>query len=399
MANVVKEVVEEVVATAIDAAIENNQVKEVVAAAIDTAVENSQVEKVQQAETAGNQPEEAEDEAATIEGTEETTGEQAITTEGNEEATGERTSVFFGNLPWSTSWQDLKDHIKEAGFEPGYVDVIRDKKTRLSKGFGLANFSSSKEAMDCIAKLNNSEITGRAIYVKLDRPPPAKRRPGAGFSKKTQPTKTTAKVGKPKAPKATSDRVFVGNLAWSVNWSALVKHMKQAGEVVYAEILTGVRDRSMGCALVAYKSKEEAQEALKTLSETEIEGRKIYVREDRESYWTVFVNNIPEHMTWQKLKDLCNQYGKVARSDRNSKGYGTVRFETEEDAKACIDGLNEKEYEGCTLQAMFANEAGEYQRAAEERVHDKEVEVRVDEEAHEEEEEDDEHDNKKVAEE
>merc|ERR550534_953411 len=106
------------------------------------------------------------------------------------------------------------------------------------------------------------------------------------MNKKTQTTKPagegTSRRVKPKVPRATSDRVFVGNLSWSVSWSALVKHMMQAGEVVYAEILTGIRDRSMGCALVTYKTKEQAQEALKTLSDTSLQGRKIYVREDRE---------------------------------------------------------------------------------------------------------------------
>lgn len=348
MTEVVHEVLDEVVTAAVEAVEKNDD----------------QVEEKQETESVGDQPEEAEAAVAT--------------SDGNEQAMGERTSVFFGNLPWSTSWQDLKDHIKEAGFEPGYVDVIRDKKTRLSKGFGLANFSNSKDAMACIAKLNNSDIDGRSIYVKLDRPPPAKRKPGGGVTRKSQSTKQEGggrtEGEQLKAPKATSDRVFVGNLAWSVTWSALVNHMKKAGEVVYAEILTGVRDRSMGCALVAYKTKDQAQEALNMLSDTEIDGRKIYVREDRESYWTVFVNNIPQDMTWQKLKDLCNEYGKVARSDRNSKGYGTVRFESEDDAKACIEGLNGKEYEGCTLQAMFAHEAGEYQRAAEEGTHDEAVE-------------------------
>lgn len=348
MTEVVHEVLDEVVTAAVEAVEKNDD----------------QVEEKQETESVGNQPDEAEAAVAT--------------SDGNEQAMGERTSVFFGNLPWSTSWQDLKDHIKEAGFEPGYVDVIRDKKTRLSKGFGLANFSNSKDAMACIAKLNNSDIDGRSIYVKLDRPPPAKRKPGGGVTRKSQGSKLESggriEGEQLKAPKATSDRVFVGNLAWSVTWSALVNHMKKAGEVVYAEILTGVRDRSMGCALVAYKTKDQAQEALNMLSDTEIDGRKIYVREDRESYWTVFVNNIPQDMTWQKLKDLCNEYGKVARSDRNSKGYGTVRFESEDDAKACIEGLNGKEYEGCTLQAMFAHEAGEYQRAAEEGTHDEAVE-------------------------
>jgi len=368
MADVVQEVVEEVVTAAIDAAKETS----------------GQVEEEQKTDSSANQPAEAENEGTTA--------------DGKERMRGERTSVFFGNLPWATSWQDLKDYIKEAGFEPGYVDVIRDKKTRLSKGFGLANFSSSKDATDCIAKLNNTEIKGRTIYVKLDRPPP-KRRPGGALGKKTQTIEQegdgAVKRARPKARKATSGRVFVGNLAWSVNWSALVEHMEQAGEVVYAEILTGIRDRSMGCALVAYKTKEQAQEALKMLSETEIQGRQIYVREDRESYWTVFLNNIPHDMTWQSLKDLCSEYGKVARSDRNSKGYGTVRFDSEEDAKACIEGLNGKEYEGCTLQAMFANEAGEYQRAAEEGTPGKGEEEKVDKEAHDDEEEES-FDNKNV---
>jgi len=370
MADIVKQVVEEVVAEAIDAA-----VLEI----------NSQVEEEQKTYSSASQPAETEAEG---------------TTAGvKERMRGERTSVFFGNLPWATSWQDLKDHIKEAGFEPGYVDVIKDKKTRLSKGFGLANFSSSKDAMDCIAKLNNTEIKGRAIYVKLDRPPP-KRRPGGGVSKNTQTSEQEGddiiKGVQPKANKATSGRVFVGNLAWSVNWSTLVEHMEQAGEVVYAEILTGIRDRSMGCALVAYKTTKQAQEALEILSETKILGRQIYVREDRESYWTVFLNNIPHDMTWQSLKELCSEYGKVARSDRNSKGYGTVRFDSEEDAKKCIEGLNGEEYEGCTLQVMFANEAGEYQRAAEEGTPSKGEDEKVDKEVQYEEEEEELFDNKNV---
>merc|ERR1719492_67148 len=169
---------------------------------------------------------------------------------------------------------------------------------------------------------------------------------------------------------ATSARVYVGNLAWSVTWSELVEHMSSCGDVVFAEILTGAKERSMGCAIVMYKSKEQAQKAVDELTDTSINDRKIYVREDRESSFCVFINRIPSKMTWQDLKDMCSKYGKVVRSDRNRKGYGTVKFETEEEAAQCIDGLNGTEYQGQELQAVFVENSTELQRAAEERGED-----------------------------
>jgi len=292
------------------------------------------------------------------------------------------TKVFFGNLPWRTSWQDLKDLVKNIGLEPGYVDVIKDKKSGRSRGFGLASFASPEDALACIEKLNNTTIEDRQIYVKSDRPrsefsrvsnaqgdnKKVEKKEKATVEKKEKVSDvkdTECKNQLEKPPVATSGRIFVGNLSWSVKWKELVEHMEKAGEVNYAEILTGMQGRSMGAALVEFKTKEEAQTAIDTLFDSPINGRKIYLREDRETYFTVFVSQISRKMTWQELKDLCSVYGKVVRSDRNDKGYGTVRFETKEDALACVDGLNGNEYEGQTLRVMFANQARKFQRAAE----------------------------------
>jgi len=151
-----------------------------------------------------------------------------------------------------------------------------------------------------------------------------------------------------------------------VNWKELVEHMSSAGEVVFAEILTGVRDRSMGCAIVMYKTTKEAQKAVDDLTDTSINDRKIYVREDREVNFCVYINRIPSKMTWQDLKDMCSEFGTVVRSDRNSKGYGTVKFATKDEAEACIKGLNGKEHQGRELQACFVEKATQMQREAEE---------------------------------
>lgn len=278
--------------------------------------------------------------------------------------------VFFGNLPWRTRWQDLKDWLKENGFEATFTNIGRDRRTNRSKGFGLAEFATEEEAQKVVEKLNDMELDGRKIYVREDRgsqPPPEK-------GEKDDGGNNTSGGDAPKRQErsfqsqgvATSGRVYVGNLAWSVNWRELVDHFSTVGEVVFAEILTGVRDRSMGCAIVMYKTTKEAQKAVDELTDTSINDRKIYVREDREQNFCVFINRIPSKMTWQDLKDMCQDYGKVVRADRNSKGYGTVKFATKAEADAAIKDLSGKEYQGQCLEACYVDKATEMQRKAEE---------------------------------
>ena len=61
----------------------------------------------------------------------------------------------------------------------------------------------------------------------------------------------------------------------------LKDHFKQAGNVVYADMLRD-GDRSKGCGIVEFSSPEEATGAISNLNETELHGRRVIVREDRE---------------------------------------------------------------------------------------------------------------------
>jgi RNA recognition motif-containing protein len=116
-----------------------------------------------------------------------------------------------------------------------------------------------------------------------------------------------------------SRRVYVGNLNWRVNWQDLKDHMRAAGEVTRADIMTGSDGRSKGCGIVEYSSAEEAQKAVLTLNDTELNGRPIFVREDREERGSrasnrfssdasaqsrrVYVGNLSWDVAWQDLKD------------------------------------------------------------------------------------------------
>lgn len=77
-------------------------------------------------------------------------------------------------------------------------------------------------------------------------------------------------------------RVYVGNLSWGVKWQDLKDHMARVGKVEHADVFEDSNGRSKGCGIVEYSSAEDAQKAIKELNDTELFGRLIFVREDRE---------------------------------------------------------------------------------------------------------------------
>ena len=81
-----------------------------------------------------------------------------------------------------------------------------------------------------------------------------------------------------------SNRLYVHNLAWRVSWQDLKDHFREAGEVVRAEIFTeGHGGRSKGCGIVEMASVDDAANAVEKLMDSELQGRRILIREDRES--------------------------------------------------------------------------------------------------------------------
>ena len=77
--------------------------------------------------------------------------------------------------------------------------------------------------------------------------------------------------------------MFVGNLAWTVTWRELKDHMRVAGlEVVHADVLMGADGRSKGCGIVEFQDVDSASRACAMLNDSELMGRQIFVREDRE---------------------------------------------------------------------------------------------------------------------
>jgi len=80
------------------------------------------------------------------------------------------TRVYVGNLAWSTTWQELKEHMKQAG-DVSHADILMEDGSGRSKGCGIVEFSSSEEAKKAIETLNETTLPGtdRKIFVREDR--------------------------------------------------------------------------------------------------------------------------------------------------------------------------------------------------------------------------------------
>ena len=80
--------------------------------------------------------------------------------------------LYVGNLGYDVSGPDLEQLFADHGTVDS-VNVITDRSTGQSKGFGFVEMSSDAEAQAAIAALNGKDHSGRALKVNEARPRPA----------------------------------------------------------------------------------------------------------------------------------------------------------------------------------------------------------------------------------
>lgn len=79
--------------------------------------------------------------------------------------------LYVGNLSYGVTSSDLQQLFTQFGSVQS-ADVIMDKMTGKSKGFGFVEMGSDAEAQAAIAAMNGKENNGRALTVNEARPRP-----------------------------------------------------------------------------------------------------------------------------------------------------------------------------------------------------------------------------------
>ena len=77
--------------------------------------------------------------------------------------------LYVGNLPYSTTEQDLSTQFSECGAVAS-VKVITDRETGRSKGFAFVEMETDEAAAAAIAKFNGQMAGSRAMTVSEARP-------------------------------------------------------------------------------------------------------------------------------------------------------------------------------------------------------------------------------------
>lgn len=77
--------------------------------------------------------------------------------------------LYVGNLPYSASDASLRQ-LFEAHGSVTSAQVIMDRDTGRSKGFGFVEMGSDQEAQAAIAALNGHQLDGRPLTVNEARP-------------------------------------------------------------------------------------------------------------------------------------------------------------------------------------------------------------------------------------
>lgn len=77
--------------------------------------------------------------------------------------------LFVGSLPWGVDDDKLRELFSQAGNVVS-AQVVKDRETGRSRGFGFVEMSTEEEANAAVQNLNDTDLDGRKIIVNIARP-------------------------------------------------------------------------------------------------------------------------------------------------------------------------------------------------------------------------------------
>ncbi|KAG7811038.1 hypothetical protein KL921_002666 [Ogataea angusta] len=280
-------------------------------------------------------------------------------------------SIFVGNLPYHTTWYDLKDLFREVG-EVVRADVVTSRGR--SRGMGTVEFANKDLVQEAISKFDRTMYEGREIFVREDLPPPEKESTGREERRRNAPP-----------PPTEGYEVFIGNLPFSVRWQDLKDLFKSCGPIIRADVREDHRGRSKGFGTVIFENSEDADRAIADFNGYDMEGRRIEVRlgkqfikepqgptESRNSEFvagvvgqgepsdTIFADNLPWETSETDLFDLFGSIASVKRAElqfddlNRPAGSAVVQFQELDGAIAAVNQLDNYEYGRRRLHVSFA---------------------------------------------
>lgn len=172
------------------------------------------------------------------------------------------TRLYLGNLPYDTTKRDLESFFKGYG---------RIEEILLKNGYGFIEFDDPRDAEDAVYDLDGKKLLGKRVTVEMAKGKPRGRDRTVGTS--------SGNRGRGKKPLRTNYRVLIDNLSSRISWQDLKDHMREAGEVTYAD----AHRPYVNEAEVEFATYDDMKRAIKMFDGYSLNGRKITMKEDPET--------------------------------------------------------------------------------------------------------------------
>nr|XP_043614957.1 28 kDa ribonucleoprotein, chloroplastic-like [Erigeron canadensis] len=177
----------------------------------------------------------------------------------------EDAKIYVGNLPYDVDSEKLAHLFEEAGVVE-ISEVIYNRETDQSRGFGFVTMSSVEEAEKAVEMFHSYELGGRNLTVNKAAP------------RGSRPERAE------RTPSGPSYTMYVGNLSWDMDGDRLEQVFSEHGKVMSARIVYDRESgRSRGFGFVSMSSESEMNDAIENLDGQSVGGRaiRVNVAEDR----------------------------------------------------------------------------------------------------------------------
>ncbi|BFZ18466.1 hypothetical protein BsWGS_21505 [Bradybaena similaris] len=179
--------------------------------------------------------------------------------------------IYVGNLPPDIRTRDIEDLF----YKYGKITFI-DLKNKRGPPFAFVEFEDSRDAEDSVRQRDGYNYDGYTLRVEFPRGSGAPRggfRGRGGYGGYGGGGGGNTRGGPPS--RRTQFRVLVSGLPTSGSWQDLKDHMREAGDVCYADVFKD------GSGVVEFLRKEDMKYAVRKLDDTKFrshEGEVAYIR-------------------------------------------------------------------------------------------------------------------------
>ena len=166
--------------------------------------------------------------------------------------------IYIGNLPQDTRTKDLEDLFYKYG-KIKYIDL----KNRKGPPFAFIEFEEALDAEDAIDGRDGYNFEGHKLRVELQKGPRGSGGSGAAAG-------GGGGRGRPGPPTRRSDyRCIITGLPPTGSWQDLKDHMREAGNVCYADVFKD------GTGVVEFIRYDDMKYAVKNLDDTKFRSHEV----------------------------------------------------------------------------------------------------------------------------